>query len=183
MIKFDMSKVKKEIEEFNDKIDNLNVEVAEVVSGIVIEEFEIMLNNAPQYSGNFVANMWIRSGRAGGARKQPKKFFEKPSSVQQAVERGSQAAIEVAKSENSGIRDELVSGVQTKTGWFGGAVVYNRLSEGDIIEGLGVSELRSVNSSGAHPIAKMDVAVQARFDRLALVGSPEWERLRKVKGF
>lgn len=180
MIKIDLSGFQTKVKELSDKVDGLNLEIAQVLSTIIEEEFEKMLMNAPQWSGNFVANMYVRTGSASGRKKNPVDAFPEPKSVREAFERGKTPAIQYALSENGDIRDRLTKGITKKAGWFPGAIIYNRLPEGDEIESMD-SRLRPINRPGAHPLTQMEAQLNARLRNRLVIGSTEWESLRNKR--
>jgi len=164
-IKVDFSNLTRQFKKV--RKDTMNVAAA-----VVEEEFVDMLYNAPQYSGNFVANMKIKAGaRASG---EGKAHFPAEPNLARVFQRGNAPAIQVALQENKGVRQALVGHVDKKRGWMQTVVISNAWKKASVIEDLNDSQL---THGGAHPLAKLKASMQARFSRTIEYGSPEWYRL------
>jgi hypothetical protein len=155
-------------------------EIALVTGNIVAEEFVKMLYDAPQYTGNFVANMAVAAGSTRG-RKGGEIYFDQKITKSQAFSRGKLPAISKAISNNTGLQERMRASIRRSAGLWPAVTYYNNLPNAEEIEGLEPNELRPINSAGAHPLAKMTRALQVRFKERLVVGSPEWEYLVKRK--
>lgn len=164
-IKLDISKLVREL-------NSVRADSANVAAALVEEEFEQLLYNSPQYSGNFVANMRIKTGtRAGGS---GEKVFKDPESVEQAFKRGQAPAIQHALSANAGFRTSATGHISKGAGWVADISIYNNWEKAGLIEGLNDDQLRM---GIAHPMEKFKASLQARLGRTVEHGSSEWNRL------
>jgi len=153
---------------------------AEAIAGIVAEEFIDLVKNAPQYSGNFAANMAVaggsRIGRIGG-----ETYFDPRPHIDQAMQRGSVPAIKQALSNNSNLVSKLTAGISNGKNWLPQIIIYNRLEYAQKVEDMPASRLRDPNKPGVNPIEKARASLEARVGKTVVYGSPEFERLRNFK--
>lgn len=169
-------------EKLFDKYADLRKEAAEAIAGIVAEEFEMLLHNAPQYSGNFVANMAVQGGgRAGGKGGTPISAFPEKIKPEQAMARGQLPAIMYAKGKNPNIVKNLTKHITRSAGWLTGVTIYNKWHDAEIVESLPGAELRPVNQEGAHAMQQAEARLQQRANQPILYDSAEFHRLRNVK--
>ena len=159
------------------EIDNLRRDVAEATAGMVAEEFTKLLFNAPQYSGNYVANFAVQAGGRTGSKSV---VFPTDITPQQAVERGSLPAISVARRNNSNLKQNITKFISKRAGFFPEITIYNREDYATTVEAYLEGQLRPINRPGAHALAKAEINLTARFAKRVVVGSPEFERLRRV---
>jgi len=160
--------------------ENVRKETAECIAGMVAETFEQILFNAPQYTGNFVANMAVRSGLSAGA-KGGEEYFSHVWPIvppQEVFERGKMPAIEAALSANKNIVKNLTSHIVKQSGWISGVTIYNRLSDAEIVENLNAMRLRDPNVPGAHPMARGAAWLEAIAGKKIVYGSPEFHAYR-----
>lgn len=171
-------------EKLFDKYTNIRKESAEAIAGIVAEEFEQLLFNAPQYTGSFVANMAVQGGLSGprGATKHtPDATFDRKISPEQAAARGQLPAIMHAKKKNPNIVKNLTGHITKSAGWLTGVTIYNNWTDAEVVEALAGSQLRPGNAEGAHAMQQAEARLQQRANQPVLYDSAEFHRLRNVK--
>lgn len=152
-------------------------QTAECIAGMVAETFEQILFNAPQFTGNFVANMAVRSGLGAGS-KGGEDYFPHVRSPQEVFERGNIPAIEIAKSNNPNIVKNLTAHITKQSGWMSGVTIYNRLEDAEVVEALPVTHLRDPNVPGVHPMARGRAWLEAIAGQKVVYGSPEFHSYR-----
>lgn len=161
---------------FDLKMKNINKEIGAVVGTMVETEFVDMLHDTPQYTGNFAANMAVQvggsMGRKGGDFPLPQKIKR-----QQAFERGAMPAIAIARSRNAGTKARIQAGFVRASGLWPSVTIYNRHPEAVMLEKLTAGSLRFPNKPGAHPIARMERNLKARFAQRLVYGSSQWKYL------
>ena len=146
-------------------VSGLKSQIAEVIADIVWAEFNHLLHDAPQRSGNYVANMVLKAGGGFSARPYKAQFPEKPTN-QQIVERGSLPAISYAKSKNENFKANVMRSVTQRAGWLPAEITtFNKTPYADQVEGYSTSELRDPNKAGAHAMVKYEARLQAAFNR------------------
>jgi len=165
---------------FQKQFNKVRKETAQVMISMVEAEFADLLLNAPQFSGNFVANMAIASGSALG-RKGGEKVFATPKSNQQAFERGKMPAVMHAWNNVGDIRKNLTAHITKSAGYLTSVTIYNKLPDAELIEGLSASDLRDVNKEGAHAMAKFEINLQSRFNTNVEYGSGNWYSYLEAK--
>ena len=152
-----------------------------VQSAIIAEVFVYLLHDTPQFSGNFVANMALQVGGSRG-QKGGMFYFDKHADVTKAFSRGSLAAINKARELNKGFQERMIRSLLSgRQGINPKVTLYNNLPTAETIENLDFNDLRRVNRAGANPMYKADRMLKARFAKPLKAGSPEWERLRKLR--
>ena len=151
-------------------------EAMAILATLVEEEFAKMLYDTPQYSGNFVANMALQAGDRMG-RKGGEYFFPKKIKRSEAFIRGHLPAVQRAWEENKGFKARFVSSLTRGAGLFPAVTVYNRIENAEFLESLEGVDLREDNRPGAHPIEKMERALQKRFSERLVANSPHWDLL------
>jgi hypothetical protein len=174
--------------EINEKLfaefSKIRRRTAEAIAGLVAEEFDILLHNSPQYTGNFVANMAIQAG-LGGAKgavvKPAKEFFPQDITREQAMARGQLPAIMAAKRRNPNIVKNMTRHINYRTGWITGVSIYNPWEDAEIVEGLSPGQLRPVNKEGAHPLDQAKARLQQRANQTIFYDSAEFHRLRNIE--
>lgn len=147
---------------------NIRRIAAEAIADIVVEEFNTLLKEAPQYSGNYVANLAL--GTSGIARRGGQYHFPKNPTKGQIYRRGDSPAISIAEAANSGFAKKAVAHISGKGGWLTELVVYNRLNYAGIVEAYDEEQLRNENAGAAHALAKMGARLQSRHEVLNLKG-------------
>lgn len=158
-------------------IKELRKDSAKIIANVVCEEFIELLKNAPQYSGNYVANMAIAAGLSMG-RKEGYMIYSRPKNVTEALARGSMPAIEEAKRENSNMVKNITVNVE-RGGWVAGMTIYNRLNYAKYVEDA--DHLRTENSGGEHAIQQCMNKIQSRSRETIVHGSPEYNRLLGIE--
>lgn len=164
---------------FDKKFKSIRKETAEVIVAMVEAEFVDLLHNAPQYSGNFVANMFIRSstrgaGSRGGDPNAMPPLTRSKEGRARAFARGQLPAIAKAKAANANLKKNLTAHISSSAGWFGGLTVYNRLQDAETIEGLDVKGLREVNRPGVHSMARFGALLRTRLNTRIVWGDGNW---------
>lgn len=154
----------------------LRRQVAEVAAGIVADEFMELLYDAPQRSGNYVANMAVAAGSSLG-RKGGQLYFPLKKSTDELFTRGNLPAVFKAAEENKNILKNIANSIGTKAGWCPAITVYNRLAYAEVVEGYTEEELRAENSAGAHAVMKFKARLEIRINKHVVEGSPEWHYL------
>jgi len=153
------------------KVGKIPREAANIVANIAAGEFITMLHEAPQYSGNYVANMVIQGGDR--ATKPAEMIFEKPKNASEAVKRGSLAAINESLKENSGFVQQATGHIAAGTGaWMKTITIYNKLYYAKTVEEM--NTLRKENAGGEHAVAKMIARLREQANRTIRYGSPEY---------
>lgn len=158
------------------KISNIRRDSAKVIATMVEGVFIELLDIAPQYSGNYVANMAIAAGSRMG-RKGGELVFSIPESDTDAVAQGSQPAIDYARSQNSGMVAAITANVRLQSGWIPAITIYNRLDYAEHVEAWEEENLRAENDGGAHAIEQARMLLDLRFSRPILYDSPAWHAL------
>lgn len=156
---------------FSTSFNNLyKKELREAAAEAIIEavewEFHNLLIDAPQWSGNYVANMKLEA--ATQARTKAQEYFDEPESVTAAYQRGELAAVMIAKKENAEFGPKLKARLLGSggAGWLPPFIVYNPLDYASYVEEG--SKLRPVNKPGAHAIEKMADRLNAAQIKLKL---------------
>jgi len=169
---------------FQKQFNKVRKETAQVMISMVEAEFADLLLNAPQFSGNFVANMAIASGSALGRKGGEKVFpdlWNDSKSYQQAFERGKMPAVMHAWNNVGDIRKNLTAHITKSAGYLTSVTIYNKLPDAELIEGLSASDLRDVNKEGAHAMAKFEINLQSRFNTNVEYGSGNWYSYLEAK--
>jgi len=122
------------------------------VANIMMEEFETMLYMAPQYSGNYVANMRLGSGVARG-RSGGELIFPIPNNSSEALRHGDMEAINASLRTLGNFTKNATAHITKKVGWISGLTVYNNLEYSDTVEHL--DRLRAENAGGEHAVEQM----------------------------
>jgi hypothetical protein len=143
-------------------LSNIQKGVAELIANKAFEEFTELLFDAPQYSGNYVANMAIQTGQASG-RKGGTEVFPEPASRREAARRGNLPAISHALNNNSDFVTRATRNIAQKAGWFAYITIYNKLPYAEEVEAMDV--LRRENRGGEHAMAKAEARLNAYFSR------------------
>ena len=166
---------------------NIRKATAECIAGVVAETFNWILFNSPQYTGNFVANMAVKSGSGYG-----NKFGDESGGdhfphvypiqpPQKIFARGSMDAINIAKRNNPNIVKNLTAHIVKQSGWMSGVTIYNKLSDAETVEKLTELNLRDENAGASHPMTKGEAYLNARVSKKIVYGSPEFHALRNTK--
>lgn len=151
------------IEAFNGGIRKA---AAEQIANMVEEEFITALHDAPQYSGNYVANMSL--GTSGIARRGEYYPFPKDPGLDAAYKRGQTPAIMEAIGRIENFEAKATAHITGKGGWLRELVVYNPLKYASVVEAYDNSNLRAENAGGAHALEKMSSRLQARHELLRM---------------
>ena len=170
-------------EKLFDKYANLRKEAAEAIAGIVAEEFEHLLFNAPQYTGSFVANMAVQGGLdgpKGAVVKKPDDTFDRKITKEQAFIRGNLPAILHAKKKNPNIVKNLTGHITKSAGWLTGVTIYNNWTDAEVVENLSPAQLRDDNKAGTHAMDQAKARLQQRANQPIFYDSAEFHRLRNV---
>ena len=170
------------------KLADVRKETAECIAGMIAETFEQILYNAPQYTGNFVANMAVQAGGSAGQKFGTKDkdgntvdYFPHVRNPQEVFERGSMPAIEAALSANKNIVKNLTAHITKQAGWLPAVTIYNRLSDAEIVENLNAMRLRDPNVPGVHPMARGELWLKAIAGKKIVYDSPEFHAFRMKK--
>lgn len=158
-------------------IMSLRVEVAEVIAGMVVEEFDTLLKDAPQRSGNYVANMAIAAGDRAG-QKDAGRVFPVSSKKSDWLKRGNMAAITWARRNNAHIVRTLPQHIIRGSGFLPTVTIYNKLDYAHIVEGYTEEQLRDENAGGAHAMTRAAARLQARAGEYVTHNSPQWQYYR-----
>jgi hypothetical protein len=131
------------------------------VATAVYAEFVEMLNEAPQYSGNYVAHMRIGTSRKGGTSRIG--MFTIPKSVTEAYHRGNMPAISIALENSENFITNYAANLLGKGGWLPTITVSNDLRYAEFVEAM--DSLRTENAGGEHAVDKL----RARIDNIKTV--------------
>jgi len=156
---------------------NIRKEVAECMAGMIAVAFDDLLLNAPQYTGNFVANMAVRAGAYGG-NKGGVEYFPHKQNIQDVFIRGNMAAVYIARKENPNIVKNLTAHIKKSSGWLQEVTIYNRFEDSEIVESLEAGELRDGNKEGAHAMAQAAAQMQSLANKTIIYDSPEFHAFR-----
>lgn len=147
---------------FNSMVDSFRKNSALLIATIVWEEFQELLWNAPQRSGNYVANMAIQTGSSSG-RKGGELVYPVITDPQQFYKRGDMMpAINYAMNENEGFVARATKNIIKGAGWLDTMTVYNRLDYAEAVESM--EKLREENAGGEHAMKTFADDLQARFN-------------------
>jgi hypothetical protein len=171
---------KRKTEKLLGKLADVRKETAECIAGMIAETFEQILHNAPQYTGNFVANMAVQAGGSAG-QKGGEEYFPHVRNPEEVFERGMMPAIEVAKRENPNIVKNLTAHITKQAGWLPAVTIYNRLSDAEVVENLNAMRLRDPNVPGVHPMARGEMWLNAIAGKKIVYDSPEFHAFRMKK--
>lgn len=134
---------------------NIRKAIAHKVSTAVYAEFVTMLNEAPQYSGNYVAHMKISTaGKRGGK----VGMFDIPKNVTEAYQRGNSPAINVAISNSGNFVGTYAGNLLGKGGWLPTITIFNYLDYAGYVEER--DKLRAENAGGEHAVEKMMARIE-----------------------
>jgi hypothetical protein len=158
----------------------LRKEVGEAIVGIICDEFNDLLRHAPQWSGNYVANMAITAGiRQGSKQLSSSEMFPIPSTVQEALEAGTQGPINVALEQNKNMVANFSKAIGKGMGWIPASLtIYNKLRYAEYVEDMPESRLRAPNKIGYRAIQTAESNITAKVAESIEYGSPEFYRLR-----
>lgn len=152
--------------------------VAEAIAGMVMREFKNLLKDAPQYSGNFVANVAVSGGSI--PQKSGELFYDPTPDLSSAFSRGNLSAISTSLKQTGNIVAKLTAGITEEGGWLPDVItIYNRINYGEYVEELKASQLRDVNREGAHPFEKTYNRLSDYGSSFIAFGTPEFESLRR----
>lgn len=156
-----MLKMKAKIDtKFLNALGNIRKDTAVMAAKVVEEEFHNLLFDAPQYSGNYVANMAIspgsRVGRSGGGL-----VFPMPKNNTQAFRRGNLRAVDYAINQNANFVERATRSIRRGAGWMSTVVVYNKLNYAAVVEAY--DKLRPENAGGEHAMARFEQRLKDRF--------------------
>ena len=163
---------------------NIRKETAECIAGVVAETFNWILFNAPQRTGNFVANMAVKSGSGYGTKlgdKDGKDYFPHVRNPIDMFKKGDTTAIDIAKRNNPNIVKNLTAHIVKQSGWMSGVTIYNKFEDAEIVEMLTELRLRDDNAGASHPMTKGEAYLNARISKRIVYGSPEFHALRNTK--
>ncbi len=164
-----------------EELGRMSKRLAKYVVGVVEKEFVELLNNAPQRSGNYVANFAVSGGSRIG-RQQAVDYFPPEPTNQEIVGRGSTPAITMAMLNNSNLKDRLTSHITRGSGgWLPTLTVYNRIDYAGDVEGYGVSSLRDVNKPGVHAMSKFTAKLKSALSANVLYGSTRFNTVADIK--
>lgn len=167
--------------EFESKMARMSGELANAVVSIVEKEFVELLMDAPQKSGNYVANFALAAGSALG-RKSAGEYFPPSPTNAQIVNRGSHPAILVAMSNNSHFRKSMTGHIVAGRGGFTpNLTIYNRIGYAGEVEAYGVSSLRDPNKPGVHAFQKFSAKLQAAMNVTVVYGSTHFNHLANMR--
>ena len=156
-----MLRIKAEVNtKFLTAMGEIRAATAAIASKVVEEEFNKLLLDAPQFSGNYVANMAIapgsRVGKKGGSL-----VFPIPKNDAQAFRRGNLRAVDYAISQNANFVERATRSIRRGAGWMSTIVVYNKLNYAAVVEAY--DSLRPENAGGEHAVAKFEQRLKDRF--------------------
>jgi hypothetical protein len=161
-------------------------DTAQALVGIVETEYVALLHNAPQRSGNYVANMAISAGSRVGFGG-PGLYFPVGEWTDTArFARGSTAAITVARHHNQHIKGTLTNHITMGAGGFPPSVtVYNKLEYAGKVDEYSATTrpgiLRVPNRPGAHAMTRFSANLQFAMGANLVYGSPKFMQLAKSK--
>jgi len=174
VIKMDIASVVKR------ETDLLPKLLAEAVVGKVESDFIGLLLNAPQKSGNYVANFAVAAGSRVGGQSAGEYFPPNPTNAQ-IVKRGSHAAIAVAMRSNSNLKKNLTRHIVRGATWWGTSLtVYNKLDYGEKVEAYTRDQLRDVNKGGEHAMQKLKTKLERSLNVGIRAGNIKFDNLITV---
>jgi len=139
---------------------DLKVAVATGIAEAVKSEFNTMLLDAPQFSGNYVANMMI--GTSGVDRRDAEFPFKRKPSRTEAYSRGQLAAVNRSQRKNEGFIPNAVAHIQGAGGWLPEITIYNPLTYASYVEAYDSADLRQENQGGEYALEKMAERLRSR---------------------
>ncbi len=161
-----------------DEFGRMSKELARAVVGIVEKEFIGLLHNAPQRSGNYVANFAVAAGSRVGKKNAGEVYPPNPTN-QQIVARGSSPAILTAMANNKNLKANLTNHITRGSTWWGpgSLTIYNKMDYADDVEGYEANQLREPNRPGVHAMQMFIGRLNASLSRTIIYGSPEFKAL------
>lgn len=162
------------------KLQKFAKEAALVTAGKVIEEFDALLNDAPQRSGYMVSSYRIGVGGrfTGHMQGNIDSKTEWPTGDDESLwyQHGSQPAITRAKDANSGVRAKVAQYSLKSTAIFPEITVYNNAEYAQTVDDM--NQLRDANLGHEHAFARFEERLAASLATHITPDSPAWAYYR-----